>query len=213
MAKDPAFLFYPGDYLRDTQCLSEKTQVAYDRIICEHMRNICISKQQLKFFTKRLNEEEIAELKMVLTQNSNGYQIDWVVESIEKRRAYSKSRRQNREGNKDKICKTYDSHMENEIEIEDEIDNINIAFENFWDLYNKKVGDKTKLTKKWIKLKDSERELIMNYVPDYIKSQPNKKFRKNPDTFFNNRSWEDEIIIDKIDKPKPLQERTPANEI
>ena len=120
MAKDPAFLFYPGDYLRDTQCLSEKTQVAYDSIICEHMRNICISKQQLKFFTKRLNEEEIAELKMVLTQNSNGYQIDWVVESIEKRRAYSKSRRQNREGNKDKICKTYDSHMENEIEIENE---------------------------------------------------------------------------------------------
>jgi len=66
MAKDPAFLFYPGDYLRDTQCISENCQVAYDRIMCEHMRNICITHQQLKFFTKRLTEEELEELKMVL---------------------------------------------------------------------------------------------------------------------------------------------------
>ena len=65
MAKDPAFLFYPGDYLRDTQTMSEGTQVAYDRIMCEHMRNICISKKQLKFFTKRLSEDEIEELMMV----------------------------------------------------------------------------------------------------------------------------------------------------
>ena len=59
--KDPEFLFYPGDYLTDTQCLSEKTQVAYDRIMCEHMRNICISQKQLKFFTKRLSPDETEE--------------------------------------------------------------------------------------------------------------------------------------------------------
>ena len=29
MAKDPAFLFYPGDYLRDTQCLSSNAQASY----------------------------------------------------------------------------------------------------------------------------------------------------------------------------------------
>ena len=65
---DPAFLFYPGDYLRDTQCLSENSQVAYDRIMCEHMRNICISKQQLNFFTKRLNDDEKSELFFLLTE-------------------------------------------------------------------------------------------------------------------------------------------------
>ncbi|MCH7724603.1 MAG: conserved phage C-terminal domain-containing protein [Bacteroidetes bacterium] len=119
--KDPAFLFYPGDYLRDTQCLSEKTQVAYDRIMCEHMRNICISQKQLNFFTKRLSEDEKEELKMILKKINSGYQIEWVAESIEKRRTYSESRRKNRTGKKRNISKTYDPHMENESENVNEI--------------------------------------------------------------------------------------------
>lgn len=119
MAKDPAFLFYPGDYLRDTQCLSEQSQVAYDRIMCEHMRNICITQQQLKFFTKRLSNDEREELDMILTKVDKGYQIDWVVDSILKRRAYSESRRKNRQSSSKKISKSYVPHMENENEEED----------------------------------------------------------------------------------------------
>jgi len=122
MSKDPAFLFYPGDYLRDTQTLSEKSQVSYDRIMCEHMRNICISESRLKFFTKRLNPDELDELMNVLTAVPGGYCIDWVVLSIEKRKAYSKSRSENRKGNPKEdmsnISKTYVPHMENENEIE-----------------------------------------------------------------------------------------------
>lgn len=123
MAKDPAFLFYPGDYLRDTQTLSEKTQVAYDRIICEHMRNICISKSQLKFFTKRLSEDEKEELMFVLTKKNGGFQVEWVAESIEKRKAYSESRRKNRKRkNKqdmNNISSSYVPHMEDVNEEED----------------------------------------------------------------------------------------------
>ena len=126
MPKDPAFLFYPGDYLRDTQCLSEKTQVAYDRIMCEHMRNICISEKQLNFFTKRLSDDEKEELLMTLTKVEGGFQIVWVAESIVKRRAYSESRRNNRTKKQDKISKTYVSHMENENE---NIDNNSIKGE------------------------------------------------------------------------------------
>ena len=114
MAKDPAFLFYPGDYLRDTQCLSERSQVAYDRIMCEHMRNICITQQQLKFFTKRLTGDEKDELNMILTKVDDGYQIDWVVDSILKRRAYSESRRRNRKSKSKKTSESYDEHMEDE---------------------------------------------------------------------------------------------------
>lgn len=121
MANDPAFLFYPGDYLRDTQCLSEKVQVAYDRIMCEHMRNICISQDQLNFFTKRLTEDEKQELSMVLTKSEAGYQITWVAESICKRKAYSKSRSENRKGKKENTSLSYDSHMENENENENNI--------------------------------------------------------------------------------------------
>lgn len=116
MANDPAFLFYPGDYLRDTQCLSEKAQVAYDRIMCEHMRNICISKSQLDFFTKKLSVEEKNEVETTLLKIQGGFQIKWVAESIEKRMTYSDSRRKNRKGKNINISKSYDSHMDNEIE-------------------------------------------------------------------------------------------------
>lgn len=130
MANDPAFLFYPGDYLRDTQNLSERPQAAYDRIMCEHMRNICITQAQLNFFTKRLTADEKTELHMVLSKVSGGFQISWVAESIEKRREYSDSRRKNRAGKKQKISSTYVPHMENEIVIENEDVN-KTEFENY----------------------------------------------------------------------------------
>jgi uncharacterized phage protein (TIGR02220 family) len=122
MGKDPAFLFYPGDYLRDTQCLSPAAQVAYDRIMCEHMRNICISHAQLKFFTKRLTDDEREEVMAVLKEADGCFQIEWVAESICKRKDYSESRRKNRtskpKNDVSHISSTYDNHMENENENE-----------------------------------------------------------------------------------------------
>ena len=75
-----------------------------------------------------------------------------------------------------------------------EIKEINISFDIFWDLYDKKVGDKEKLKKKWASLKDDDRSSIIDYIPKYKMIQPEKKFRKDPQTFFNNSSWNDELI-------------------
>ncbi len=96
--------------------LSEKAQVAYDRIMCEHMRNICISQSKLNFLTKKLNDIEKEEVMSVLIECEGGFQIEWVALSICKRKDYSESRKQNRKG-KDKkhmidISTTYVSHME-----------------------------------------------------------------------------------------------------
>lgn len=122
MGKDPAFLFYPGDYLRDTNCLGEATQVAYDRIMCEHMRNIPITQDRLNFFTKRLTADQKSELMSVLTPQGGGFVIEWVVDSVIKRREYSESRRKNRSksttSDHTSHMKTYVSHMENENENE-----------------------------------------------------------------------------------------------
>jgi hypothetical protein len=81
-----------------------------------------------------------------------------------------------------------------------EIKEINISFDIFWDLYDKKVGDKDKLKKKWESLQDSDRKSIIDYLPKYKTIQPDKKFRKDPQTFFNNSSWNDELI--GLDLPK-----------
>jgi hypothetical protein len=80
------------------------------------MRNICISYEQHKFFTKRLNEDEKEELMAILINTGHGFQIPWVVNSISKSQSYSESRAKNRRGkNKetyDEDMKTYDEHME-----------------------------------------------------------------------------------------------------
>lgn len=71
-----------------------------------------------------------------------------------------------------------------------------LSFFEFWDLYDKKVGDKTKLEKKWNGISEKDRELIKDHIPKYIASQPEKKFRKDPQTYLNNKSWNDEIITE-----------------
>lgn len=70
------------------------------------------------------------------------------------------------------------------------------TFEDFWNLYDNKQ-DKKACEKKWNLLTQTEKEEIMNYLPEYIKSTPDKKFRKYPETFINNKSWQNEIITNK----------------
>jgi len=71
---------------------------------------------------------------------------------------------------------------------------LNVSFDDFWNLYDKKVGNKETLQKKWSKLKDQERTAIMAYIPRNKLDQIDKQNRKSPETFLNQRSWEDEII-------------------
>jgi len=68
------------------------------------------------------------------------------------------------------------------------------TFDEFWDLYDKKVGDKSRLKNKYDKISEPEREKIKNHIPKYKSATPDKKFRKDPETYINNKSWNDEII-------------------
>lgn len=84
-------------------------------------------------------------------------------------------------------------------------DNVNIEFETFWELYDKKRGDKEKIRKKWDSLSNYEREDIIAYLPKYKDATPDKTYRKDPSTFLNNRAWEDEIIVKgEVSKTKKL---------
>lgn len=86
--------------------------------------------------------------------------------------------------------------------------NTDIGFENFWNIYNKKTGNKDIIFKKWLQLKKEEHDKIFATLPDYIKSTPDKKYRKNPQTYLNQKSWLDEIIpisTNGIYKPKDLE--------
>ncbi len=62
---------------------------------------------------------------------------------------------------------------------------------------DKKVS-KLKTEPLWNKLSNKDRELIIDYIPEYKLSQPDKSYRKNPDVFIRNRAWEDEIIKNNL---------------
>ena len=74
---------------------------------------------------------------------------------------------------------------------------INIEFDEFWELYDKKTADKAKCKAKWEKLTDSERSEAIIYIPKYKEAQPDKSFRKNPDTFINQHGWTHELVYSK----------------
>ena len=83
----------------------------------------------------------------------------------------------------------------NQTETETEVFESVLDFEPFWNLYDKKVG-KDKCEKKWLSITEEDREKIKFHIPKYKISQPDKKFRKDPQTYLNNKSWNDEIILE-----------------
>jgi len=79
------------------------------------------------------------------------------------------------------------------------------SFEEFWNDYDKKVGDKEKLKKKWAKISVDDRSKIKSFIPEYLEAVPEKQYRKDPSTFLNNKSWNDEIIRREVTSKKTDQ--------
>lgn len=69
----------------------------------------------------------------------------------------------------------------------------NDRFAEFWDLYGKKT-DSSKCKTKFARLTKTEIELLFEKLPSYIKSTPDKQYRKNPIKWLNGKCWNDEII-------------------
>ena len=73
-------------------------------------------------------------------------------------------------------------------------------FDTFWCLYDKKVG-RDKCLRLWNKLSAADKQACLDYIPLYKQAQPTKQYRKNPETFLRNKSWNDEIIYRTNGKP------------
>ena len=96
--------------------------------------------------------------------------------------------------NKQATSKQQASNNKQEYKNNKNVKNINYTFKEFWNLYDYKVGSRDKVKRKWESLSDDIRDKIMLQLPVYIKSTPDKQFRKHPSTYLNNESWNDEIL-------------------
>lgn len=70
---------------------------------------------------------------------------------------------------------------------------LNIPFDDFWNLYDYKSTNKKTAETRWSRLKNDERAAVINHLPAYIQSTPDKNFRKHPSSYLNQEHWKTPI--------------------
>lgn len=129
MAKDPAFLFYTGDFSTGTQFFSDEQVGIFMRLLMAQHQHGHLSEKHIKIICKRY-DNDIKEILKKFAQDGDG---NWYNERLEieifKRKSYIESRSNNRKSSsyakKDmiNISNSYVNHMENENKDENIIDN------------------------------------------------------------------------------------------
>mgnify|MGYP004561009037 CR=1 FL=1 len=116
--KDPAFLFYSSDFLSGTMLMSNEEVGIYIRLLClQHQQGHLKEEDMIRIgVTKKIFSKFIKD-------NEGCYYNERLEYEVNKRKAYSESRRNNRKKKEGKetyvkdmknICNSYEEHMENE---------------------------------------------------------------------------------------------------
>lgn len=117
LAKDPAFLFYTSDFLTGTMLMSDEQVGKYIRLMCYEHQHGRLSEQDMMKICKTHDEDVFSKFGV---DESGMYFNERLEFEVNRRRAYSDSRRKNRTSGKtcdehmNNICETYEEHMENE---------------------------------------------------------------------------------------------------
>lgn len=64
------------------------------------------------------------------------------------------------------------------------------SFETVWKMYGKPVGNVEVLKAKWDSLSAKNKDNILDYIPRYVASTPEIRYRKNFENFLSERYWE-----------------------
>ncbi len=64
------------------------------------------------------------------------------------------------------------------------------SFETVWKMYGKPVGNVEVLKAKWNSLSAKNKDNILDYIPRYVESTPEIRYRKNFENFLSERYWE-----------------------
>jgi uncharacterized protein YdaU (DUF1376 family) len=127
MAKDPAFLFYTGDFSTGTQFFNDDELGKYMRLLMAQHQHGHLEKEQVLFICKSLDSKV---MKKFIQDSAGLYYNVRLEKEINLRKAYSESRSSNRKSTtkqpkkSKKISKSYDKHMEDENKDENKDNNI-----------------------------------------------------------------------------------------
>lgn len=144
MAKDPAFSFYTNDFDSKTKFFTHEQVGMYLRLLMAQHQHGHLTEQQMMHICGRYDKDVFGKFSK---DDAGNFFNDRLESEIEKRRAYSASRRNNRKGSGNTSL-THDSHMSPHMDIDIDNDNC-IVFGNKGELRIsvKKVyaGDKMKV--------------------------------------------------------------------
>lgn len=193
--KDPAFLFYPNDYLGGTLGMTFEEKGAYIELLMVQFNRGHMSTHMIGQVVGQLWES--VKDKFILDENGLYYNARLEVEQ-NKRKAFSDSRRNNLKGEnqytkKKKETKKQSGHMTTHMENENE--NINILIEEIYSLYPSKCivkntsTGKSKHDKDKIRtlLKSNDKDVLISKIKRYISEcKSGNIYMKNFSTFLNN---------------------------
>ena len=194
MAKDHAILFYTGDFLNGCTCLTMEERGQYITILCLQHQTGHLSEKTIRLSVGSISVDVLKKLSKDSEGNYYHERMDY---EMQKRAQFIETRTVNgKKGGRPKKPSAKPNGKPKKKLSEDRNENrINIEFEDFWDLYSKKVGSKNDCERKWGSLKDEERQSIIDILPQYKKQFNDIQFQPFPSTFLNQRRWENEIII------------------
>jgi uncharacterized protein YdaU (DUF1376 family) len=120
MAKDPAFLFYPGDWLQGTMGMTFEEKGAYFELLIFQFNNGKFSKASAKQVLSICSASVFEKVIQKFDTDGTLFWKQRLIDEIERRKKFSESRRNNAKGikNTEKFSKAYAKHMETETETE-----------------------------------------------------------------------------------------------
>lgn len=112
MSKDPAFLFYSSDFLTGTALMTDEQIGKYIKLLCYQHQMGHLSERDMLKICKTYDEDIFSKFE----KDQEGLFFNARLhQEVEKRKAYSESRRQNRtKKDMNNISNSYVKHMENE---------------------------------------------------------------------------------------------------
>lgn len=134
MAKDPAFLFYPGDFNTGTQFFSDEQVGKYMRLLMAQHQHGHLTQDQVIFICKSYDNQVMSKF---VKDNAGLWYNERLEIEVSKRKKFVESRSKNKEGKtKTKIIsESYDNHMENRDRNENRNENyITIGEEKIFDV-------------------------------------------------------------------------------
>lgn len=201
MGKDPAVLFYTGDFLAGTLLMRNEQVGKYIKLLCIQHQTGHLSEADMLEVCGTYDERIFSKFE----KDADGlyYNVRMEEETI-KRRKYSESRSANRKSTKKQdMNKDMSNHMnehmynhmenENKNRIENEYKD---EFDILWKLYPRKIG-KPNALKSYIKARKKgvsyeEIERGVKAYAEYVKGK-DSQYTKHGSTWFNQECWNDEL--------------------